>query len=283
MRSMTGFGRGTAERDGTRATVDIRSVNHRYFDLKLRGAPLPPAVEDALGKKLRDAIERGAVAVSVHVTRAASTTSRFDHDAARAAHHALADLASRLGLPGPDLALVLAQPGVVRAGDADDEPADATLAAAEAALVQLVAMRGKEGAVLATDIGARLDELAATRAAIATHAGTVSAQLQRRLHDRVAKLAVDVDPARLAQEVALLAERADISEELVRLASHLDQARALVAAPGGVGRRLDFLVQELGRELNTIGSKSALAEVTALVVDGKAALEKLREQVQNVE
>src|SRR5438105_2243443 len=101
MRSMTGFGRGTAERDGARATIDVRAVNHRYFDLKLRGTPLAPASEDALGKKLRESLERGAIAVTVHVARAGAN-ARFDQDAARAAHHALADLASRLGLPGPD-------------------------------------------------------------------------------------------------------------------------------------------------------------------------------------
>src|SRR5436305_1285271 len=114
------------------------------------------------------------------------------------------------------------------------------------------------------------------------HGARVASHVHAKLADRVAKLAA-VDPARLAQEVALLAERADVSEELVRLASHLDQARALVAAPGSIGRRLDFLVQELGRELNTIGSKSALAEVSAIIVDAKATLEKMREQVQNIE
>jgi uncharacterized protein (TIGR00255 family) len=116
-------------------------------------------------------------------------------------------------------------------------------------------------------------------------AGGVPQQLARRLVDRVKRLLdeVGVDEARIAQEVALLADRADVTEELVRLASHLDQARSLIEGPGAVGRRLDFLVQEIGRELNTIGAKSTTAEIGSAVVDAKATLEKVREQVQNVE
>ncbi|MBA3394092.1 MAG: DUF1732 domain-containing protein, partial [Deltaproteobacteria bacterium] len=134
-----------------------------------------------------------------------------------------------------------------------------------------------------------LDELTALRAIIATVAASVPQLLTRRLHERISKLldgageAGAVDPIRLAQEVATLADRADVTEELVRLASHVEQARSLLAAGGAAGRRLDFLVQEIGRELNTIGSKSAVAEISAAVVEAKAVLEKVREQVQNVE
>src|SRR5688500_13075416 len=145
-------------------------------------------------------------------------------------------------------------------------------------------MRTAEGEALATELLVRLDELVALRAQIATLAASLPAQLAKRIAERVRKLLEDaIDPARLTQEVSILADRADVTEELVRLSSHLDQARALVTSAGPVGRRLDFLVQEIGRELNTIGSKSALAELTSAVVAGKAALEKLREQVQNVE
>jgi len=147
-------------------------------------------------------------------------------------------------------------------------------------------MRATEGAALAVELAARLDELAAARTRIVGFAESLTAELARRLHDRIGKLAPDValDPARLAQEVALLAERADVTEELVRLASHLEQARALVAEPTApVGRRLDFLVQEIGRELNTIASKAQDAGVAALVIDAKAELERMREQAQNIE
>lgn len=301
MRSMTGYGRGVVERGEIRATVDVRTVNHRFLDLKLRTGQIPAALEDAIATRVRGAIERGSVAVAVHLAGGAPGGMRIDGDAAARAHRMLTELAARLAIPGPDLALVLAQPGVVIAGDlVDDGPhgaaavaldaVDAALGAAlgaalDAALVQANAMRAAEGAVLAAELRLRLDELVALRAQVAALAGAVPAQIARRLGDRLKRLSEDagVDPARLAQEVALLADRADVTEELVRLTSHLDQARALVDSAGAVGRRLDFLVQEIGRELNTIGAKSTTAEISAAVVAGKATLEKIREQVQNVE
>jgi uncharacterized protein (TIGR00255 family) len=284
MRSMTGFGRGVVEQVRVRATVDIRAVNHRFLDLKLRGGPLSPALEDAIGSRVRAVVERGSVTVSIHLVRTAGAP-RINHEAAGAAHVALSGLAHSLGLPGPDLALVLAQPGVVALAEDDHEAPDApVLAATDAALAQLSAMREAEGQALATELTARLAELATIRGGIAERAGSIPEQIQQKLRARLAKLVEDgVDPQRVAQEVALLADRADVTEELVRLASHLEQARALVDGKAAAGRRLDFLVQELGRELNTIGSKSASAEITALVVEGKAVLEKVREQVQNVE
>ncbi len=285
---MTGFGRGVAEQAGLRATVDVRSVNHRFLDLKLRGAPLAPAAEEALHARVRATIDRGAVSISIHVSREASLAGvLIDQEAAQRVHRQLADLASLLGVPAPDLALVLAQPGVVVSADVrtDDDPP--VLVALEAAISQFDRMRHAEGAALAADLGARFDELAQARTQIATLAATVPTQLTKRLQDRLRRLLEpldgSVDPTRLAQEVALLADRSDITEELVRLSSHLDQARALMSAAGSVGRRLDFLVQEIGRELNTIGSKSTLTEISAAIVDAKAVLEKVREQVQNIE
>jgi uncharacterized protein (TIGR00255 family) len=284
---MTGFGRGVAEHAGTRATVDIRAVNHRFLDLKLRGA-LAPAIEEAIATRVRTALERGAISVTVHVARGEPASARIDTAAARTAHDALAALARALGTASPDLALVLAQPGVVVSGDDDrerDEPA--ILSALDVALAQLATMRAAEGEALARELLARLDDLARVRATLDHLAAVVPGQIDRRLHDRLRKLlggdAAAVDPQRLAQEVAVLADRADVTEELVRLASHLEQARALVTGTAPAGRRLDFLAQEIGRELNTIGSKSASAEITSAVVEGKAVLEKLREQVQNVE
>lgn len=293
---MTGFGRGVAEHGGTRATVDVRAVNHRFLDIKLRGS-FAPALEDAIGSRVRAVIERGSVAISVHLARvAASSGLRIDPDAARAAHQQLDQLARMLGIEGPDLALVLAQPGVVTSdeGPRDDSEQPAVLAALDAALAQLAEMRETEGAALARELLDRLDELGALRTQIERLAAEVPERIHRRLQQRLERLLHDatndgrgtptaLDPARLAQEVALLAERADVTEELVRLASHLDQARALVTGSGAIGRRLDFLVQEIGRELNTIGSKSAATEISSAIVEAKAVLEKVREQVQNVE
>jgi uncharacterized protein (TIGR00255 family) len=283
---MTGFGRGVAEQAGLRATVDVRAVNHRFLDLKLRGAPIAPAVEEAVAAKVRAAVERGAVSVSINVARTAGggVGPTIDPVAAAVAHAQLTALSNRLGLPGPDLALVLAQPGVVSSAERpDDDPP--ILPALDAALAQLDQMRSVEGQALAAELTARFTELVNLRVQIATLAAGVPQQLTKRLHERLARLLEghELDPSRLAQEVALLADRSDVTEELVRLSSHLDQARTLVAGAGAAGRRLDFLVQEIGRELNTIGSKSTITEISAAIVEGKAALEKVREQVQNVE
>ena len=298
---MTGYGRGVAEHAGVRATIDIRAVNHRFLDIKLRGNNVSPAIEEAITTKLRGALERGAIAVSVNVhhdTRLAG--ARIDHDAATRAGEMLVQLATTLGLAKPDLALVLAQPGVIVDGTVEtgDDPT-AVITAIDSALAQLDAMRTTEGKALQVELSSRLDELTALRATIAGLAANVPHLLSKRLHERVKRLfegpmagspapmagsqANSVDPARLAQEIALLADRADVTEELVRLGSHIDQARTLIASPTAAGRRLDFLVQEIGRELNTIGSKSTLAEISTTVVDAKAVLEKVREQVQNVE
>lgn len=287
---MTGYGRGVAEHAGVRATVDVRAVNHRFLDIKLRGSGTSPAIEDAITAKIRGALERGAIAVSVNIEYASLVAGpRIDTAAARHAAEMLVQLATQLGLAKPDMALVLAQPGVVVDGGVatGDDPAS-VIAALDSALAQLDQMRSTEGIALGLELTARLDELTTLRTQIATLAAGVPAMVSKRLHERVRRLldaetTVAVDPARLAQEVALLADRADVTEELVRLASHIDQMKALIAGAAPAGRRMDFLVQEIGRELNTIGSKSTVAEISATVVEAKAVLEKVREQVQNVE
>jgi uncharacterized protein (TIGR00255 family) len=282
---MTGYGRGTT---GGEITVEVKAVNHRFLDLKIRetaGRVVTAALEEQIGARIRARIERGSLAISVHAARARGTGAfAIDADAASRAHDLLTALAARLGTPPPELALVLAQPGVIVTQEAalDDAPAH-VLAALELALDELDRMRATEGAALAADLAARLAELDALRADLAAHAAGLPALLARRLSDRIAAATTGLDPQRLAQEVALLVDRADVSEELVRLASHLSQVRTLLEGKAPAGRRLDFLAQEIGRELNTIGSKSALAELTRVVVEAKAVLEKLREQIQNIE
>jgi uncharacterized protein (TIGR00255 family) len=285
---MTGYGRGVAEQPGVRATVDVRAVNHRFLDIKLRGNGTSPAIEEAITAKIRSTLERGAIAVSVNIEHASGTAAtRIDTAAARHAAEVLVQLATQLGLAKPDLALVLAQPGVIVDGGVEtaSDPT-AVVAALESALAQLDQMRKTEGIALGLELTMRLDELTTLRTQIATFAAGVPAAVSKRLQERVKRLLegeTALDPARLAQEVALLADRADVTEELVRLASHIDQMKALIAGEAPAGRRLDFLVQEIGRELNTIGSKSAQSEISSTVVEAKAVLEKVREQVQNVE
>jgi uncharacterized protein (TIGR00255 family) len=290
MKSMTGHGRGVAEQRGRRATVEIRSVNHRYFDLKVRTGPLDAALEERVVAQVRKRAERGSFTVSVRDEGVAGAAgARVDVALARGIAAALEELRVALGLSGSvPLELVAAQPGVLQVGEAGGDP-EVVAAALDAALEELVSMRRREGHTLAVDMGARLGRLREFAAEVATLAASAPEEHRKRLTERIQRLlsstpgAPTLDEARLAQEVALLADRVDVTEELVRLRSHIDQALALIAEDAPVGRRLDFLIQELGREINTIGSKSQAAEIARRVVEAKAELEKIREQVQNVE
>jgi len=157
--------------------------------------------------------------------------------------------------------------------------------AVEAALTELAAMRAREGAALAADLGARRARLVELAAALRPRAAALPDRFAQRLHERLGAHAkpVGIDPGRLAQEVALMAERLDVSEELVRLETHLGHLGEILKTGGAIGRKLDFVIQEIGRELNTVASKAQDAEMAALVIDAKAELERLREQAQNVE
>jgi uncharacterized protein (TIGR00255 family) len=297
VRSMTGYGRGAAARDGVRVEVELRSVNHRFLDLKLRTGGLDAAVEDRIGTLIKQRLARGAVTGMVRARGGAGASGvTIDIDAGVKVHAELERLARAVGgetsIP---LELVCAQPGVLipaEPAENDDELSACALEATAAALDQLVAMREAEGAALARDASERIDRIAGLVSELGELAASAPAEAARRLEERVDRLLqgrlpqssrVTVDEARLAQEVALLADRLDVTEELVRARSHLDQLRQQLEAAQPVGRKLDFLVQELGREINTVASKSQSADIAALVVEVKAELEKLREQVQNVE
>jgi len=294
---MTGYGRGKSEVEGSAITVEIRSVNHRFLDLKLRGASLEPKHEETLRKRIGNVITRGALSVSIRLDRQSGQgTPQVDTAAAQRVYEDLRSLAESLGTNTEiPLALVVGTPGVMvaRAASAAETEAaaaavgDCILKAADVALRELVEMRAAEGAALKGDIESRLGTLSALAIELGELAKTGPADAQKRLEERLAKLLknsqVEVDEARIAQEVAVLADKLDVTEELVRLSSHFEQLAILVAEAKPVGRKLDFLVQELGREFNTVTSKSQSANVARLVVDAKAELEKIREQVQNVE
>jgi len=292
---MTGYGRGAAERNGRRAAVEIRSVNHRFMDVKLRGAPLEPGLEEKVGARVRERITRGAVIVSLRVEGSAVGPSvRVDHEVARRVHGELRQLAFALELePNISLDLLCAQPGVLISADADrtgapdDALGECVSEALERALDGLIVMRDAEGQALARDLSGRLDVLRGIGAALQQLTSAAPVDAERRLRERLDRLLaggkIAVDEARLAQEVAILADRMDVTEELVRVGSHIAQLDDLMAQAQPVGRRLDFLVQELGREFNTVASKSQSAEIARLVVEAKAELEKVREQLQNVE
>lgn len=289
---MTGYGRGEAESSGTRAVAEVRSVNHRFLDLKLRGFNLGLELEDKLRSRVRRALSRGSITLTLRVESAgADRDVVVDVDSARRIHRSLRALADELGLERPrDLSLVCSVPGVIAVGEADPSEAlaAAAIAAVDEAIEALVAMRQHEGDLLAADLSARIAELIDLTERLAESAEVAPAEAQRRLSERIDRLLksskVEVDPSRLAQEVAVLADRLDVTEELVRVRAHIDQLRSLMVGNAKpVGRRLDFLVQELGREFNTVASKSQSADISSLVVEAKAELEKVREQVQNIE
>ena len=273
-------------------TIELRTVNHRHLEFKLNSAMFSVAIEELATRELRRALHRGAV--TVHLSFAAGVASAADSGAldtarATAVFAELTTLAMLLGTDAPTLAMVVAQPGVWRARPATAENPQLEGVIAAALLPAIAALRSTrqaEGAAMRQDLALRLVQLREHAAAIVLLAANAPSVLRQRLTDRLAKVAdltKPIDPARLAQEVALMVDRADISEELARLQSHFEQVDGALDATEPVGRRLDFLVQEIGRELSTMGAKSASAEISHQVVAAKTVLEKLREQVQNVE
>lgn len=296
--SMTGFARDSgALPDGTAFVWELRSVNGRGLDLRLRLPPgldaLEPLLREATGKRLK----RGNVSATLSLRREERGPRLAPDPAALEQALALAlDLAARIpGAPPPRAEALLSLPGVMRAAEAEapDETAEEARRAALAeafgrALQGLEAARRAEGGKLAGILAGLLDEIAALReAAAAEAAGQPEAQRQRFAESLAALLgeggSARVPEERLAQEIALLASRSDVREELDRLAAHLDAARALLAAGEGAGRKLEFLTQEFVREANTLCSKSASVALTRIGLDLKAAIERLREQAANVE
>jgi len=290
IRSMTGFGSGRGSSGGEEVDVEVRSVNHKFCEVKARLPRELSAAEVEIAKTVKDRLARGGVEVAVRRGGAAATfTPRIDVALAESYARAFAEIQARLSLPGQvTLAEILAADGVVRLEEREmnaDAAREALRRALGAALDALVAMRAREGEALARDLAGRLDAIAVLASRVAELVPRTVEAHRARLAERVAELArgVPVDPTRLAQEVALFADRTDVTEELTRLASHVAQARALLGLAEPAGRKLDFLVQEMHREANTIGSKSQSAEIAGQVVSLKAEIERIREQVQNVE
>jgi uncharacterized protein (TIGR00255 family) len=288
---MTGFGVGVCELGGRRLIVEIRAVNHRFFDLKLRLPWSDAAAEAQLAAAVRRRVDRGALTLQVRDESgaAAAPSVRVNVPLARQFHTALEELRRELALSEPvTLALVAEQRDVITVGEPElrgEALFQALEPGLEAALADLGEMRRREGETTAAELrqrGRRLGELA--RAIEARQSGA-PVRLRDRLTERLAALQPlsEVDPNRLAQEIALIADRIDIAEELARLRSHLDQLEHILDEAGPVGRRLDFLLQEMGREVNTMAAKAQDSEIAIRVVDAKAELEKMREQVQNVE
>lgn len=292
VRSMTGAGTFAVDTPLGRIEAEARSVNHRFLKTSVRAqGPFPPAAavaEDVVKKHLG----RGHVSIHLRLKPVASDAGdvRIDEAAFAAAAAKLRDLAEAHGLTAASARDVLGVPGVL--GETRTEADDAALAkgmreALDGVVRALQAAREREGALMAAEVSGLLDQIAEAGETLAARAGEVPAayhdRLKKRLDDLLKSSGVEPDPVQLARECASMAERSDVREEIARLEAHITHARELLAAGGAVGRRLDFLVQELHREANTVGSKANDLDLSRVVLDLRAAIERLREQVQNLE
>ena len=288
---MTGFGAASGEEGGASIRVELRSVNHRHLQVKARIPSEFASLESELEGLVRKKLARGSVGLNVSVQfPPGSRASKVQEDVARAYRDELEGLSKRLGLEASvGLTQILGLPGVLV------PPVDDGLAErlgrnlkrlVTEAVKALCEMRAAEGAALHKDLTKNAAGLEKVVDRIEKRMPKVVEQHQNTLRKRVGELLGDasaVNPADLAREIAVIADKGDVSEEISRLRSHLEQLEAILAKGGAVGRRLDFLVQELVREGNTIGSKCSDATVAHWVVDAKTRIERLREQVQNVE
>jgi uncharacterized protein (TIGR00255 family) len=293
MRSMTGFGAAEREGPGGSVSCELRSVNHRQLKISLRVPVALAGCEPAFEDRIREDLSRGAVTGSFRASRAAADGPPVvDETLARRYAEALADLSTKLGLPGePDLAMVASLPGVVLSGTGSGEVSPALAATAgealAAALAEMDAARAREGAALAKDFALRLKKIEGALKKVRTRAPKQAVAARERLTKRLREALADQPEGALrdavAREIAVMAERADVTEETTRLQHHVTAFRAAAAAKGEVGRRLDFLLQEMLREVNTIGSKSQDAAIAAAVVDMKVEVDRMKEQAANVE
>jgi len=292
LRSMTGYGASSREEANFRVSAELRSVNHRHLNAKLRLdrdlAALEPEIEALVKKRLA----RGSVSVFISC-EGAKEDRLASVDAVAAARYRgdIEAVAKELGIaPEVSMDTLLTLPGVVASAD-NGRPEEkrlrkCVLATVDEALDRLVEMREVEGAAIGADLAKHAAATKAIVAKVERRMPTVVKTHQKNLEKRVGELLGDrqaVQSADVAREVALLADRLDVSEEIARLVSHLDQLDSFLAKGGLLGRKLDFLVQEIFREVNTIGSKCSDAKVAHWVVDAKTHVERLREQVQNVE
>jgi uncharacterized protein (TIGR00255 family) len=288
---MTGYGRAEGTYKGRPFAVELRSVNHRYCDVVVRLPKLLTPLEETLKKKVQDRFARGHIELSVSFNGATNAPKQFnlDLESAKAYHHILKELKSALHLSGEiDVALMSHFREIITVSEPAEELAplsrfvDRIL---ERSMRALEKMRAEEGKALSKDLAIHLDALDRMLGLIKQQEKKAVQAYHERLQKRVSELTqgIVIDPARLAQEVAILVDRSDISEETARLKTHLEQFRKMLQKDEAVGRALEFLLQEMNREVNTIGSKANDVTISMQVVAMKSELEKIREQVQNIE
>jgi uncharacterized protein (TIGR00255 family) len=298
--SMTGFAQARDEREGSSVRINLRSVNHRFLDLHLRMPDGFEVFESRIRQAIRNRLRRGHVDVNIYYEPGGTGTVEVNHELVESYMKAVEKLREEFGVKSePDLVALFRLPGVVAAPGAASELqseekqerlGEQVEACLEQALNKLEVMRRSEGQSLTAEMHGILGQVAARTAEIEKLTERVRPAIARRLEERLVEVlkGVQLDPIRLAQEAALLAERSDVSEELTRLRSHVEQFGKLLAGAGEAGKKLDFLLQEMQREANTLLSKTPGVEseglaITGLALEVKSDIEKLREQAQNVE
>lgn len=290
MRSMTGYGRCTVEKDGRQLTVEVKSVNHRFLDLSFRMPRSFSSMEDEMRRQIGNTLKRGHVDVYVTYRNLREDSKQVSIDKALLSGYmkALDEAKEQYGLyDDRSLCRVTGFHDVLVVSEAEEDEEALKVLMAEAlggALSENDRMRAKEGLNMQADFLLREKNIAALREKIAARWPKIQEEYREKLTARLRELiGNNADESRILTEAAIVADRSAIDEELVRLASHLGQLREMAMATEPIGRKLDFLVQEMNREVNTIGSKTQDIEVTGCVVECKSEIEKLREQVQNVE
>jgi len=289
--SMTGYGTGSAQKSNTVVSVEIKTVNHRFLDFHVRLPREYQYLEGEIQQRIRAALDRGRVDVGVTIQNASSAVFEINSGLVKGYMEAADRLREEFRFPDPvDLKTVLGLPGILQVKESvPEEPADAVSElvgeSVREALEGVARMRRQEGEALEADMKQNLDRVEENAGRIRELSANLAGDHLRKLRERIAQLLsqAEMDPQRLAQEAALIADKSDISEEIARLKSHIEQYRALMDSGEKAGKKLDFLLQELQREANTILSKSGDLEISRRAIDIKTDIEKLREQVQNVE
>ena len=289
---MTGYGRGAASKEDFDVNIEIKTVNNRFLDVNLRMSSEMQLLESELKKIIQKRLARGRVDVNLQIERSAELAYELNRPLISGYLNALRQMQDEFSLAGePDLNVIARLPNVLQTkkDEVGDIEKEIIYRALENALDQLEKMRETEGDSLETELDSRLNEIENHLPKIGEEIANVADEYRQRLTKRIGEMLaksdsqIEIDQARLAQEVAYLSDRADISEELTRLKSHIEQFRQIMKEESEVGKRLDFLTQELNREANTISSKTNNLVVKESALAVKSEIEKIREQVQNVE
>ncbi len=292
MKSMTGYGRSSITGEDFSVSVDIKTVNNRFLDVHLRLSSEISSLESLVKKRVNSRLSRGRVDIAVTLERTTQVSYELNRPLIAGYVNALRQIQKEFDLPGePDINIVARLPGALQPGreGLNDLMVSGVEDAVDLAVDELEKMREQEGAALQAEMRDRLDRIESLVPIIEAAAGTLVEVYRTRLQRKIGELinrggpTIDVDPSRLAQEVAYLADRSDVSEEMVRLRSHISQFREALDSSADTGKMLDFLLQELNREANTTLSKSTDLAIKEAGLAIKAEVEKLREQVQNVE